>query len=144
MQRPKGVTAIAILFALAAVYLWTIAAVKLLAPNAISLMSGARLMYGLELAGPYMALLIGAVYGIVGWGLFRLWNWARWAAMLIFAISLVPLIPKISQAELGFPIFSCGLQIAVRVAAAWYLAQAPSVLDAFTKAEPRINTDLRG
>ena len=122
MQRPAGVTAIAALFSLAAIYLWTIGAVKLLAPNAISLMSGAQFMYGLELAGPYMALLVGCGYALVGWGLFRLHNWARWAAMLV---------PKISMAELGVPILWYGLQIALRAAVAWYLAQAPAVIDSF-------------
>jgi len=141
MKRPKGVTVMAILFAVAGLYLWTTAVVKLLAPEAISLMSGSSLMYGLEVAGPYMALLIGSVYAIVGWGLFRLQNWSRWMAMLIFAFSLVPLIASISQAELGVPIFWYGSQIALRAAAAWYLAQAPSVLDAFTKTQPQINPD---
>jgi hypothetical protein len=60
MERPAGVTGIAVLFFLAAIYLWTIGVVKLLAPDAISLMRGAPLMYGLELAGPYMALLVGS------------------------------------------------------------------------------------
>ncbi len=133
MQRPRGVTAIAVLFSAAALYLGTIAVVKLLAPESISLMSGSPLMYGLELAGPYMALLIGCVYGVVAWGLFGVRNWARWIAMLIVALSITPLVAKISQAELGIQIFWYGLQIAVRAAAAWYLAQAPSVLDAFTK-----------
>ena len=55
MQRPAGITVISALFSLAAIYLCTIGVVKLLAPDAISLMSGAQLMYGLELAGPYMA-----------------------------------------------------------------------------------------
>jgi hypothetical protein len=60
MQRPALVTVIAVLFFLAAIYLWTIGAVMLLAPGTISLMSGSQFMYGLELAGPYMALLVGA------------------------------------------------------------------------------------
>ena len=132
MQQPKGVVVIAALFALAAIYLCSIAAVLLISPGAISLMSAKYFLYGLQLAGPYMILLGGAIYGIVAWGLFRLQNWARWIAMLIIAFSLAPLVPKISMAELGFPIFWFGLQIAVRVAAAWYLAQAPGVLDAFT------------
>ncbi len=144
MPRPNGVTAIAIVFGAAALYLWSVGVVKLIAPNAISLMASAPLMYGLELAGPYMALIAGAVYAVVAWGLFRLQNWSRWVAMLIVAFSIAPLIAGISQAELGVPIFWYGLQIAVRAAAAWYLAQAPSVLDAFTKTQPRINTDLRG
>jgi hypothetical protein len=133
MQRPAGVTAISALFSLAALYLWTIAAVKLIAPNAISLMSGSQFMYGLELAGPYMALLIGSGYALVGWGLFRLHNWARWGTMLVMTIGIAWLVPKISAAELGVPLLWYGLQIALRAAAAWYLAQAPAVIDGFAK-----------
>ena len=131
MQRPKGVIAIAVLFALAAFCLCAIATILLISPGAISLLSAKYFLYGLELAGPYMILLGSAVYGIVAWGLFGLKNWARWSAMLIIALSLAPLVPKISMAELGSPVLWFGLQIALRVAAAWYLAQAPSVLDAF-------------
>src|ERR1700732_4742302 len=133
MQRPAGVTAIAALFGLAAIYLWTIGMVKLLAPDAISLMSGASLMYGLELAGPYMALLVGTGWALVGWGLFRLHNWARWTAMLVMTIGIAWLVPKISMAEIGVPILWSGLQIALRAAAAWYLAQAPAVIDSFAR-----------
>ena len=133
MQRPAGVTAIAALFGLAAIYLWTIGMVKLLAPDAISLMSGASLMYGLELAGPYMALLVGTAWALVGWGLFRLHNWARWTAMLVMTIGIAWLVPKISMAEIGVPILWSGLQIALRAAAAWYLAQAPAVIDSFAR-----------
>lgn len=132
MQRPAGVTAIAVLFFLAAFYLWTIAAVKLLAPEAISLMRGAPFMYGLELAGPSMALLVGAAWALVGWGLFRLHNWARWAAMLVMTIGIASLVPKISMAQLGVPMLWYGLQIALRAAAAWYLAQSPAVIEGFT------------
>ncbi len=103
MQRPAGVTVISVLFFLAAIYLWMIGVVKLLAPEAISLMSGAPLMYGLELAGPYMAMLVGTGYALVGWGLFRLHNWARWAAMLVVVVAVAALVPKISMAELGIP-----------------------------------------
>jgi hypothetical protein len=131
MQRPAGVTVISILFFAAALYLWTISLVKLVAPDAITLMSGAQLMYGLELAGPYMALLVGSAWALVGWGLFRLHNWARWAAMLVMIIGVAWLVPKISMAELGAPVFWYGLQIALRAAAAWYLAQASAVIDAF-------------
>jgi hypothetical protein len=131
MQRPALVTVIAVLFFLAAIYLWTIGAVMLLAPGTISLMSGSQFMYGLELAGPYMALLVGAGWALVGWGLFRLHNWARWAAMLVMTIGIASLVPKISAAELGVPLLWYGLQIALRAAAAWYLAQAPAVIESF-------------
>jgi len=131
MQRPPGVTAIAILFFLAALYLFTVAAVKLISPEAISLTSAGQLMFGLELAGPYMALLLGGGWALVGLGLFRLHNLARWAAMLIMTIGIAWLVPKISMAELGLPLFWYGLQIALRGAVAWYLAQAPEVIDSF-------------
>jgi len=131
MQRPAGVIVISILFFAAAIYLWAIGMVKLLAPDAITLMSGAQLMYGLELAGPYMALLVGSAWALVAWGLFRLHNWARWAAMLVMIVGVAWLVPKISMSELGAPVFWYGLQIALRAAAAWYLAQAPAVIDSF-------------
>ena len=133
MERPSGVTAIASLFFLAALYLFAIAAIKLISPEAISLTSAGQLMFGLELAGPYMALLLGCAWALVGWGLFRLHNWARWVAMLIMTIGIAWLVPKISMAELGLPLFWYGLQIALRGAAAWYLAQAPAVLDSFAR-----------
>jgi len=131
MQRPKGITVITALFALAAAYLWTIATVLLISPGAISLMAGKHFLYGLQLAGPYMIMLGGSVYAVVACGLFRLHNWARWIAMLVMVISVASLIPKISMAELGVPVLWYGLQIALRVAVGWYLAQAPAVLDAF-------------
>jgi hypothetical protein len=131
MRRPTGITALAVLFLLAAIYLWAIGVVKLLSPEAISLMSGAPLMYGLELAGPYMALVVGAGWALVAFGLFRLHNWARWAAMLVMTIGIAWLVPKISAAAIGGPLLWYGLQIALRAAAAWYLAQAPAVIDAF-------------
>jgi hypothetical protein len=131
MQRPQGLVVIASLFALVAAYLWTIGAIKLASPGAISLMAGRHFLYGLELAGPYMMLLGASVYALVAWGLFRLQSWARWTAMLLIVISTASLIPKISMAELGVPILWYGLQIALRVAIGWYLAQAPAVIDAF-------------
>jgi hypothetical protein len=131
MQRPLGVTSIAILFFGAATYLLVIGAVQLISPGTFSLMAGKQLMYGLELAGPYMALLIGVGYAMIAWGLLRLHNWARWAAIVVIAIGIGWLVPKISMAELGVPVLQYGLQIALRVAVGWYLAQAPAVLDAF-------------
>lgn len=144
MQRPIGVTVIAALFAAAAAYLWTVAAILLLAPGTISLMAAKYFTYGLEIAGPYMILLMGSCYAIIAWRLFRLRNWARWLAILIVAFSIAPLVEKISTAELGILVFWYGLQIALHVAVGWYLAQAPSVLDAFTQkrhGSTRILTD---
>jgi len=145
VQRPVLITVLSLLFIAVAVYLWVLAATLLISPGTLSLIAGSRFMYGLELAGPYMILLFGTGYAVVGWGLFRLHNWARVIVILVMIIGVASLVPKISMARLGFPIFWYGLQIALRVALAWYLAQAPSVVDAFAaKAEPRIRTGLRG
>jgi len=133
MQPPTVVTAISVVFFLAAIYLWAIGAIMLLAPGTVSLMSGAPLMYGLELAGPYMALLVGSGWALIAWGLFRLHNWARLAAVIVMIIGVGWLVPKISSAELGAGLFWDGLQIALRAAAAWYLAQSSAVIDSFKK-----------
>jgi len=133
MQRPAGVTAISVLFFLAAIYLWAIGAVMLVSPGAISMMSGAPLMYGLELAGPYMALLVGCGWALIGWGLYRLHNWARLAAVVVMIVGIGWLVPKISSAELGAPLLWYGLQISLRAAVAWYLAQSIAVIEGFKK-----------
>lgn len=145
VQRPALITALSLLSIAAGVYLWVLAATLLISPGTLSLVAGSRFMYGLELAGPYMILLFGTGYAIVGWGLFRLHNWARVIVILLMIIGVASLVPKISMAQLGLPVFWYGFQIALRVALAWYLAQAPSIVDAFAaKTEPRIRTDLRG
>lgn len=133
MQRPLGITIIACLFGAAGIYLWIVGVTRLVAPNAISLMAVSRFMYSFELAGPYMILLFGVGYALIGWGIFRLHNWARWAAMAVTVISVASLVPAISMAELGAPVLWYGLQIALRVAVGWYLAQAPAVVDSFRR-----------
>ena len=58
--------------------------------------------------------------------------------MLVMVVGIAWLVPKISMAELGVPVFWYGLQIALRAAAAWYLAQAPAVIDAFAGKSPTL------
>jgi len=134
MQRPFLITALSLLFCVAAAYLLIVGATLLVSRGTLSLMAGRYFMHGLELAGPYMFLLFGTAYALVGWGLFRLKNWARWIAMLVMVIGVASLVPAISMAELGIPVFWYGLQIALRGALAWYLAQAPAVIDSFAQA----------
>jgi hypothetical protein len=148
-ERPILVTLICIFLLLSAVYLWIGAAILIFAPYRISLFFASRLMHGLELAGPYMILLVGCGYGLIGWGLFRLHNWARWLATLLLALLIGSLVPVISTVQFGAKFFECGGEIAIFAAAGLYLAQAPTVLEAFTKTfsqrtTPRIYTDLRG
>ena len=132
---PAGVTVISILFFAAALFLWTAGVVRLISPGAISMTTGAPLMYGLELGGPYMSLLVGFTWGVIGWGLFRQQRWARWAAMIAMAIGIGLLVPSVSDAATDFTsrLIWSGGQIMLRAAVAWYLAQSPSVHEAFAK-----------
>jgi hypothetical protein len=132
-SRPIPVALISAYFLLAAAYLWILAGILILAPGKISLMLGSRFMYGLELAGPYMMLLVGCGYALIGRGLFRLYNWARWLAMLFIVLTIGGLVPAISSAQFGLRFFACGLEIAVFASAGFYLAQAPTVLQTFVR-----------
>jgi multidrug transporter EmrE-like cation transporter len=131
---PTGVASIAIVFLLAAVYLGLVGMVMLSSPGAASMALGAPLLGGLELAGPYMFLLTAGVGALIGWGLLRLNNWARRAAIVVGFIGVVMLVPAVSAAAANFraSLPWGGLGIAVRVMIVWYLFQEP-VREAFTK-----------
>src|SRR6202162_1511410 len=128
MERPASVTAIATLFFLVAGYLITIVCVEVVAPGTtLSTARAAGITYGRELNGPQTALSVGAGWALVGWGLYRLRNWARWCAMLIMVIGVAGSVPAVSAAarDLGWPFFFYGAQVMVRVVIAWYLAASP-------------------
>jgi multidrug transporter EmrE-like cation transporter len=134
MPRPVGVNLIAILFLSTAAYLILVGAVMLLRPGTISMSSGADLLGGLEVAGPYMFLLIAVVATAIGVGLLRLHNWARRLAILTALFGMVLLLPEVSSAVLDFRIAKLvwgGLGVMVRAMIVWYLYQHP-VKEAFT------------
>jgi hypothetical protein len=135
IERPSGVTAIAALYLGVAAYLGGLAALMLFAPGTVSMRMGAPFLGGLELAGPYMFLLAGAAAALVAWGLLRLNNWARRAAVLLALIGIVFLVPTVSSAVISFnpvALFFGGLGVILRVMVAWYLYQRP-VIDVFEK-----------
>jgi len=125
MQRLAGVTTIAVLFFLAATYLVGLGLLMLVSPGAVSMALGAPLLGGLELAGPYMFLLMGAVGVAIGFGLLRLNNWARRAAVIVAMAGVVMLVPSVSAAAVDFrgSLVWGGLGIMLRVAVVWYLWQ---------------------
>jgi multidrug transporter EmrE-like cation transporter len=118
---------VAFVFFLAAIYLGLIGALLLASPGAVSMALGAPLLSGLELAGPYMFLLMAGVGALIGWGLLRLNNWARRAAIVVAIIGLVMLVPSVSAAAVDFraSLLWGGLGIIVRVMTVWYLYQEP-------------------
>ena len=135
---PNGVRAVAALFALCGIYLAITGVLMLFRPGAISMSAGAPLLFGLELAGPYMFLLMAVLGGGVAWGLLELNNIIRHAALLIAIAGIVMLVPPVSAATVMVQpkaLAFGGLGIIVRVMVAWYLSRA-EVADQF-KASPR-------
>ena len=132
---PAGVRAIATLFALCGAYLGLAGLLMLVRPGLLGMSIGAPLLFGLELAGPYMFLLMAVVAGAVAWGLVKRNNIMRHAAILIAIAGVVMLVPPVSAAAvlvqpraLAFG----GLGIIVRVMVAWYLSQG-HVADEFRR-----------
>lgn len=123
---PNGVRAIAALFALCAIYLGIVGGIMLLRPGTISMSAGAPLMFGLELAGPYMFMLVAVIGAGVAWGLVELNNIVRHAAILIAITGIVMLVPSVSAATMmaqSKALAFGGLGIIVRVIVAWYLSR---------------------
>jgi hypothetical protein len=132
---PAGVRAIAIVTFLIAAYLLILGGVMLLSPGAVSMALGAPLLGGLELAGPYMFLLVATVGGVLGWGLLRLNPWARRGVILLGLLGVVELVPSVSIAVVEVragPLIWGGIGVMVRVMIVWYLYQEP-VAEAFRR-----------
>ena len=102
----------------------------LVRPGTISMSAGAPLLFGLELAGPFMFLLMAVIGGGVAWGLVELNNIVRHAALLIAIVGIVMLVPSVSAATVTVQpeaLAFGGLGIIVRVMVAWYLSRAEIV-----------------
>ena len=135
MERPASVTVIAALLFLVAGYLVAIGVADLVAPGTLSMTMRTGVTYGRELTGPQTALSVGAGWALVGWGLYRLRNWARWCAILIMVIGVAGSVPTVSAAarDLTWRFLFYGVQIMVRVVIAWYLAASPELIEAFVR-----------
>ncbi len=135
MERPASVTVIAALFFLVAGYLATIGIIELVAPGTLPTTLGSGVTYGRELTGPQAAISVGVGWALVGWGLYRLRNWARWCAILLMVIGVAGSVPAVSAAarDLTWHFFWYGVQIMARVVIAWYLAASPELIEAFVR-----------
>ena len=135
MERPSSVTVIAVLFFLVAGYLAAIGIIEFVVPGSLSMALGAGITYGRELSGPQTALSVGAGWALIGWGLYRLRNWARWCAILIMVIGIAGSVPAVSAAarDLTWRFWFYGAQIMVRVVIAWYMAASPELVEAFVR-----------
>jgi hypothetical protein len=131
MKRQVGVTIIAIYYLLLAGYACAFAILRLMSSAVFVLPESAPIRNELEFYGPYYAIAAACLCGAVGWGLMRLQRWARWAGMLGMVPAIFSLVPPISMAKIGLRLLWYGLLIALHAAAGFYLAQAPTALDAF-------------
>jgi uncharacterized membrane protein (DUF2068 family) len=84
---------VAATFLLAAAHLLVVGLTMLLRPGLVSMAAGAELLGGLELAGPYMFLLVAGLGAVIALGLWRLHRWARWLAILAAMIGVVLCCP---------------------------------------------------
>ena len=126
---PAGVRAIAGLFAFCGLYLGVAGLLMLLQPGSISMVVGAPLLFGLELSGPNMFLLMALVGAGIAWGLMRRINLIRHVALIIAIAGVVMLVPPVSAATVMVQpgaLIRGGLGIIIRVIVAWYLSQGHS------------------
>jgi hypothetical protein len=133
MERPAGVTAIGIYYLIVGAYGCAFAALQLMTSGSFALPVGAPLWNELEFYGEWRALVFAVPWCLTGWGLLKLQRWARWAGMLGMVPAIFLLVAPISMAKIGMRLFWYGLLIALHAAAGFYLAQAPTALDAFEK-----------
>ena len=136
---PSGVGAIAALFAACGLYLAAAGVLMLARPGLIGMSAGAPLLFGLELSGPYMFLLMGLVGCAIAWGLLKRRNLARSAAILVAIAGVVMLVPPVSAATImvqAKPLVIGGLGIVLRVIVAWHLSRR-EVAEEFSRATPK-------
>jgi len=131
MDRPAGVTVIGAYYLIGGVYACLFGILKLVTADSFTLMRHAPVRNELEFYGAYYALAGGFVWGLIGWGLLRLWRWARWAGMLGMVPAIASLVAPISMAKIGPRLLWYGLLIALHAGAGFYLAQGSTALDAF-------------
>jgi hypothetical protein len=133
MERPAGVTAIGVYYLLVGGYACAFAVLKLSTSGSFDLPVWAPLWNELEFYRESHALVFGVVWCLIGWGLLKLHRWARWAGMLGMVPAIFLLVAPISIAKIGLRLLWYGLLIALHTAAGFYLAQAPTALDAFKR-----------
>jgi hypothetical protein len=143
MARPLGVTVIGCFFFLAGIYLCSIVAITLVEPRALPALGAAPFVPGLRHVNPYAMLLIGAIWALVAWGLFRLRDWARFTATLMLAIGVAWALSMLllGRAHFGWRMLAACLEIALRTAAVVYLL-APTVMDSF-RSNSRRSVEIR-
>jgi hypothetical protein len=122
-SRPSGVTLIAVVFCLMGIYLFGLGLVMLTPLRPPLLAAIISLAHRLRPLSPYVALGIGSAWIILGWGLFRLHDWARVVAMtLVFVGVGLELVRLALGPSHPYSTLAGGaLEISLRLVIVWYL-----------------------
>jgi len=123
MRRLTGVTIIAVICFLYGGYLGA-AAMSTLVPGMQSLMPRAEGLGRLQRFVPYVAILAGLGWTLIGAGLLHSRNWARWAMILVAAWGAISSLRLLYWSYLWGPFLWVALQIMVRLFVVYYLLRS--------------------
>ncbi len=128
MRRRSGIIVIAVNCFLYAGYMGAEAVWTLLSPRSIAANPSVELLQQSPKFGrivPYLAIIVGLGWTLIGRGLLQFRNWARWAMILVATWGIVSaLAPKLYYSLLWWPFLLVALQIVVRVVVVIYLLRA--------------------
>ncbi len=151
MERPTGVTVLAVLQFIGAAFCVLAGLAFFFGGTFIGALAGSAAGGGqggatgaglgmlIGAVGGVMFLIFAALYGVVGWGMWTLKNWARIVSLVLAAIGAVVQIPGVFVSLLHFRIGSMLwsiIWIGVNGLIIWYLLQ-PQVKLAFDGQQPQ-------
>jgi hypothetical protein len=134
VQRPTGVTVIAILYWLSAFVLIMLGSMMAIGFTAFGgMMSGmSSLLAGFGVIGGIVLLGFGAVMAVIGYSLFQLQEWARVTTIVLVALGFLMGVLGLLH-PIGVGRFSSLVRMGIDAFIIWYLVQ-PQVSGAFRRA----------
>lgn len=122
-MRPKGVTVIGCYCLMTGVYLCSLSAIFLIMPTAAPALKRMPLLLALKHANPYITIGLGIVWASIGWGLFQIYEWARWTAQILLGFGVIVGVFQLTRiTHLNWILLiGCG-QIVLRAVAVSYLS----------------------
>jgi hypothetical protein len=124
MRRLRGITVIAVICFLYAGYLGAAAVSLLVWPGSQPLLPALQGLASARHFVPYIAIIGGLGWTLIGRGLVHSRNRARWAMMLVAAWGAISSLALLYYSDLWGPFLWIGLQIMVRVVVVCYLLRS--------------------
>jgi hypothetical protein len=136
MERPLGVSVIAVLYFLAAVGMLFCALILVVGAAAFSAFLARQgvpswVLAGLGAVGAVFCVISAAVLAFIGYGLWTQRNWARIVVIVLSAIGIATGLLALTAFHFGpFLLVGAAIRIGVNAVILWYLLQ-PQVRQAF-------------